>query len=266
MFIRLFAPLCALFLCLSPLHADTWTALKTSNRVQFSSDGTTWNTLAPGSVLQSGTWIRTGPRGRAILGKGSERIVYRSNALAAVSQTKSGSKTKVTHRRGSLLLSVETKRKRHTSVVTPHLAAVVKGTVFEVTAERDSSRLRVDEGVVEVSDREGQVNVPAGREIATLGQGILVARAKVTSLAKGKGRRIGLGLTRISAAESDRLAQAVARGVGAKVVVSLGLGKANANSKGKAKDGGDTPGQTAGNGNSNGNGNGNGNGGNGGEN
>ncbi|WP_299508638.1 hypothetical protein, partial [uncultured Roseobacter sp.] len=117
--------------------AEGWELQRADGNVRISVDGKTWSRAKDGTTLSSGTWIRTGPRSRAILGRGVERIIYRANTLAAVSVSQpTGQTTQVTHQRGSVFLSVVTKQRKRTSVVTPHLAAVIKGTVLEVTTNQ----------------------------------------------------------------------------------------------------------------------------------
>ncbi len=166
-------------------HASEWLVERATKNVSVSADGSSWRPIQAGAAVPNAYWVRTGPRARVILANGRERIMYRENTVAAVSVSQpSGQKTKVTQRRGSILLSVEKRRRQHTSVVTPHLAAVVKGTVFEVTVRRSRSDVRVDRGLVEVSDGDRSVDVPAGRAAAvnTSRKGIEVSRASKTSL------------------------------------------------------------------------------------
>ncbi len=154
--------------------------------------------MAAGDAVPNAYWVRTGPRARVLLAKGTERIMYRENTLAAISVSQpTGQKTKVMQRRGSILLSVEKRRRQHTSVVTPHLAAVVKGTVFEVTVRQSASQVRVDRGLVEVSDGDRSIDLPAGRAatVGTSRPGIEVAQASKTSLTS-KGT-VGLELAEV---------------------------------------------------------------------
>jgi len=113
-------------------HATGWLVERTTSNVQMSADGKTWQRVAVGLRVQDSYMIRTGPRARVVLAKGAERILYRGNTLAAISEP-SARRTQITQQRGSILLSVSKSGRQQTTVRTPHLAAVVKGTVFEVT-------------------------------------------------------------------------------------------------------------------------------------
>ncbi len=166
-------------------QASEWVVQRATKNVSVSANGTTWHGVKAGDAVPNAYWVRTGPRGRVILAKGSERIMYRANTIAAISVSQpKGKKTKVTQTRGSILLSVKKRRAQHTSVVTPHLAAVVKGTVFEVSVEGNRSDVRVDKGLVEVSDGDRSVNVSPGQvaRVNITRKGIDVAPTSETSL------------------------------------------------------------------------------------
>ena len=65
--------------------------------------------------------------------------------------------TTIIQRSGSIVLDVEKRNVKHFEVETPLLAALVKGTRFRVTVEKDRSYVDVLRGQVEVSDlRSGQ--------------------------------------------------------------------------------------------------------------
>ena len=216
----------------SAASAAEWIVERATKNVSVSADGSSWRSVQVGDSIPNANWVRTGPRARVMLSKGSERIMYRENTLAAISVSQpAAKKTKVTQMRGSVLLTVNKRRKQHTSVVTPHLAAVVKGTVFEVSVGRVRSDVRVDSGLVEVSDGERSVDVSKGQEASVGGSksGISVTDATETSL------------------NQDGL-------------VGLELAEINSNGKAGSNSNGDGNGNGNGNGNSGNNGNGNGNG------
>ncbi len=204
MTIRGFLVLSFLLLFSGVAQASQWIVERATKGVAMSADGSSWSTVRAGDAVPNSYWLRTGPKARVLLAKGAERIIYRENTLAAISVSEpSGRKTKVTQSRGSVLLSVEKRRTQHTSVVTPHLAAVVKGTVFEVTASREHSSVRVDRGLVAVSDGHRTVGVRPGLA-AKVGHGtksIHVTKTSKTSLnADGK---VGLRLTEVKSGGSS---------------------------------------------------------------
>ncbi len=228
--------------------ASDWIIERTTRDVSVSTDGRTWVTATAGQTIPNAAWVRTGTRGRLVLAKGSERILYRENTLAAIAVSEpTGQKTRVTQRKGSILLDVERRRTQHTSVVTPHLAAVVKGTVFEVTVAQDGSSVRVDEGVVAVSDGSDSVDVEAGRQASASARntGVSVTASTTSSLARSG--VVGLELAEIA---SD------GRAGGSENSNAGGNGKSNAGGNGKSNAGGNGNGNAGGNGKSNAGGNG----------
>ena len=66
-----------------PASAEGWSVFRVANSVQMSTDGKTWTSVSAGASLPNAAWVRTGPRGRVILARGEERIIYRGNTLAA---------------------------------------------------------------------------------------------------------------------------------------------------------------------------------------
>ncbi|MFQ6547004.1 FecR domain-containing protein [Aestuariibius sp. 2305UL40-4] len=220
-----------LFLIASTLAAaaQDWTLERAAGDVRISTDGRSWSQISTGAVLENGSWIRTGPRSRVILARGDERIVYRADTLAAISTSEpTGQRTRVTQQRGSIFLSVETRRRKHTSVVTPHLAAVVKGTVFEVSTDRAASTVRVDRGRVEVRDESGRADVPEGRQAVSSGRSLTVSDARVTSQIPGNPNAFGLDTRPIEAGRqgpSNRSADASGQGQ------SNGTGGGNGNDR-----------------------------------
>ena len=159
-----------------------WTVLRSAGDVTVSDDGRTWSRVTAGTTVPNPSWVRTGRSGRVILARDRERISYGPNSLASVSTSEpTGQKTRVRQRRGQLVLDIETRRRRETTVITPHLAAVVKGTRFEVNVGAASSAVRVDEGAVDVSASGDTVQVAAGQVATSSGSGIDVAATPATS-------------------------------------------------------------------------------------
>ncbi len=91
---------------------------------------------------------------------------------------------------GTVSADVDKRRKRHFSIQTPYLAAVVKGTEFDVEIKRKQTRVSVTEGLVGVVDVDtGEtVDVPAGSEVSTAAKagGGLFGQA-VAEAASGEG-------------------------------------------------------------------------------
>lgn len=129
-----------------------WSVANAGKQVMVTMDNQTWSPLRKGDAVPNGAWISTGPVGRAQLIRGKESVTFKPNTLASV--TTRGfffRKTEVLQQSGELELQIEKRMRPHTSVQTPFLAAVVKGTRFTVSVGRRDARVNVNEGLVEVT-------------------------------------------------------------------------------------------------------------------
>ena len=184
------------------------------------------------------------------------------------SQTK-GRKTYIQQKYGSLLLDVETRRRKHVTVRTPLLVAVVKGTRFEVKVGRKNATVSVKRGVVGVRSNNGgrSVDITSGqkadvsstssKQVAVSGRGVsnIAASARIFSKAKEKSNASSNGKAN---GNGNGNANGSSNGNS-----NNGGGNANGSSNGNSGNGGgNANGGSNGNsgGNANGNGNGNGNG------
>jgi len=116
------------------------------------------SSLSHSRILKPGDSIRTGQNGRALLVHGQEYILISPNSAVEIPrETKQGLLTTIIQRAGSIVLEVEKRNVKHFEVETPLLAALVKGTKFRITIEKNISYVDVLRGEVEVSDfRSGQ--------------------------------------------------------------------------------------------------------------
>jgi hypothetical protein len=114
--------------------------------------------LSHSRILKPGDSMHTGQNGRALLVHGQEYILISPNsAIEIPRETKQGLMTTIIQTAGSIVLEVEKRNVKHFEVETPLLAALVKGTKFRITIEKNSSYVDVLRGEVEVSDfRSGQ--------------------------------------------------------------------------------------------------------------
>ena len=137
---------------------NNWHVSNTSGNVWVTVGGVQQASLSHSSILKPGDSIRTGQNGRALLVHGEEYMLISPNsAIEIPKETKQGLLTTIIQRAGSVVLEVEKRNVKHFEVETPQLAAVVKGTRFRVTVEKDSSYVDVLRGQVEVSDfKSGQ--------------------------------------------------------------------------------------------------------------
>ena len=111
---------------------------------------TTTTNIGPGSVLE------TGANGHAMLSRGKESIVVAPNSRMSLPEDNRDGFTRVLQDFGTALFQVEKKNKRHFSVETPYLAAVVKGTRFTVDLTTEQPSVFVFDGAVEVADFSSQ--------------------------------------------------------------------------------------------------------------
>ena len=150
--------------------AQGWVVDKITQPAEYTLDASTWHELRAGMEVPNQSWIRTGRRGRLILRRELEMIQFKSNTVASIASRVEGGllRTHVQQKLGFILLDVETRAAKHTSVETPFLAAVVKGTRFSVDVHRRGAELRVERGVVEATDLAGgeRIDVHSGQRVS----------------------------------------------------------------------------------------------------
>jgi len=128
-----------------------WHIGKSSGDVWVTSAGAQQASLTNDAVLQPGDNIRTGRNGRVLLMRGAETMLISPNSVIEIPTEKTeGLATTIIQRAGSILLDVEKRNVKHFEVETPYLAAVVKGTQFRVSVNKDDSSVDVLRGEVEV--------------------------------------------------------------------------------------------------------------------
>lgn len=172
---------CLLIACFSAASAaadEAWVAARATDQVSYTLDNKTWSPLRKGMVVPNKAWISTGSRGRLQLVRGTESIAFHPNTLASVVTRGSGKsrKTEVNQHVGQIVLEIEKRQKPHTTVQTPFLAAVVKGTQFTVEVGAANAAVSVDRGVVEVTGFKSRErsNLTAGQKAAVTEAGMSV--------------------------------------------------------------------------------------------
>src|SRR6201994_3512112 len=151
-----------------------WSVKKSTGQVWITTSGAQQASLTQETALKIGDTIRTGPNGRVLLVRGEESILVSPNAVISLpTENKDGMTTTVTQQAGTILLEVERQNVKHFEVETPYLAAVVKGTQFQVSVDAMGSHVTVLRGQVEVADfSTGQIGqVLPGQTAASLLQG-----------------------------------------------------------------------------------------------
>ncbi|MEH6726991.1 MAG: FecR family protein [Hyphomicrobiales bacterium] len=137
-------------------------------------------------ILGPKVWIRTGIRGRAMLRRDKETILYRPNTQARLVQNNRSSRmTELYQTTGRLLVDVETRKYKHTTVMTPYLSVAVKGTRFQVFVGSGKSTVTVERGLVEVTDtrRSERVDVSRGQNVT------LAQRGNQRLMLRGRGKK-----------------------------------------------------------------------------
>jgi hypothetical protein len=140
-------------------EGGVWSVSKSSGEVWLTTTGATPASLTKEATLKPGDTVRTGPNGRVLLMRGEETILVSPNSVIGLpTEQKDGLSTTILQQAGSILLDVEKRNVKHFEVETPYLAAVVKGTHFQVTVNASNTRVDVQRGQVEVADfKTGQI-------------------------------------------------------------------------------------------------------------
>lgn len=132
-----------------------WEVTERSGEVSVEAGGV----VAPaerGLSLNTGDVVETGEAGRAVIVRGAEYVILspRSRIRIAVPEA-ADQTTQISQAFGSAEFRIGKKETGSFGVKTPYLAAVVKGTEFNVTVSDAGARLQVTEGKVEVSTLDG---------------------------------------------------------------------------------------------------------------
>jgi hypothetical protein len=147
----------ALFVLSTPAAASTkaWQISESTGSVSVESNGQV-RTGARGMALKAGDAVSTGSTGRAVIVRGGEYVIVSPKSRVRITKPEeSGAITQIFQSIGSALFKIEKKETPHFGVKTPYLAAVVKGTTFNVTVTANGATVQVTEGRVEVSTLDG---------------------------------------------------------------------------------------------------------------
>ncbi|MEP3464942.1 MAG: FecR family protein, partial [Parasphingorhabdus sp.] len=132
-----------------------WKLSETNGQVSVGRQGVT-KTAIGGQNLRAGDVIRTGSRGRAVVTRGDQYMVVAANSHIKLANPETdGVITQVFNYLGNVLFKVDKRKAKHFGVETPYMAAVVKGTTFNVTVGAEGSTVQVTEGAVEVATLDG---------------------------------------------------------------------------------------------------------------
>lgn len=133
--------------------AQDWVIAKSTGQVWVASPRAQAVALTREVPLLPGDQVQTGPNGRVLLLRGDERILVAPNSVISLPEKSAATgMTTILQRAGSITVEAEKKDHQHFEVLTPYLAAVVKGTQFTVQVDQGSAEVRVSTGKVEVAD------------------------------------------------------------------------------------------------------------------
>jgi len=119
--------------------------------------------LAIGDVVPVGSEIQTARGAVVFLSRRGDRIVIQPDTQLRIAEPEAGGLlTQFIQSFGNVFYDVEPRSSRSFGVKGPYMAAVVKGTRFLVTVNRDTNSVRVDEGRVLVQSADGGSSVMVG--------------------------------------------------------------------------------------------------------
>jgi|GEM_PF-4195280 len=128
---------------------QAWRVVQSIGDVSITAPQATISKPKPGTVLPAQSVIITGSNGRAILSRQGQQIVVQPNSRLELAPD-TGGRTVLRQLGGVASFKVDRRKVPHFQVETPFLAAIVKGTRFEVRVLKDSAEVDVSEGKVEV--------------------------------------------------------------------------------------------------------------------
>lgn len=154
-------------------QAGQWTLVQSIGEVSVEEPGVSKIAVKPNARLNEGATITTGPNGRAILTDGRSSITVSASSRLELPAANDESVTSIRQDFGTAVFKVQKKPTAHFEVQTPYLAAVVKGTTFEVTVDAMGATVDVAEGLVDVgANLSGERTlVPGGERVRVLRSG-----------------------------------------------------------------------------------------------
>jgi hypothetical protein len=170
--VRILATLVILCIALpASAFADDWLVTKLRGEAQ-QLVGNDWAPLQRGDIIPDDRMIRTLAGTRAMLQRGQETIeVSASTQIRIIDRDGAKPFTTVQQFFGTVAIEAEVQNVQHFAVQTPYLAAVVKGTHFEVKTITKQSVVKVQRGRVAVEDpHTGASTLIVAGQSATVGK------------------------------------------------------------------------------------------------
>jgi hypothetical protein len=136
------------------LGGDNWVVQLVTGSVQFSGSG---RPVVSGDKVPTGERLVSGPGGRALLVRRNDKITMSQNSSMSVGENLGDRLlTNIIQGMSTLLFQVEKNPGQQFHVVTPFLAATVKGTTFTVSIRPEGAAVHVTNGAVQVASRRGR--------------------------------------------------------------------------------------------------------------
>jgi hypothetical protein len=154
---RLDAALLGLAIAVIPAaaHADEWVAVKLRGAVYTYQFGQ-WTALRRNDVVSDDRVIRTGPDGAVQFTRDAETVDMGANTQIRIFDHNGRRFTTINESFGDVSIEANVRNVKHFAVQTPFVAAVVKGTKFEVASGQAASQVNVTRGKVGVEDFQNQ--------------------------------------------------------------------------------------------------------------
>ena len=152
--------------------ADQWHISRSSGAVWVGSDTAQLVSLGPTTDVPGGATVMTGEGARLFLVRGTQTMLVGPNTVVTLPDSDSNGITTILEQAGEITFDVDRQKVKHFAVETPYLAAVVKGTNFNIRVDGEGGAVAVNRGLVEVHDlvTGDIVDTPVGQMAQVSGQ------------------------------------------------------------------------------------------------
>jgi hypothetical protein len=158
--------------------ADDWNVTRLRGEVMQLVDGE-WLPLNRADIVPDDRRIKTTNNGHVTLVRGNETLeLGPSTQVRIIDQGGAKPYTTVLQSWGTVAVEAEVRQVEHFAVQNQYLAAVVKGTRFEVSAKSSGASVDVERGRVSVGDAEASTVVTAGQRVSVAHDGTLKVSGK----------------------------------------------------------------------------------------
>jgi nitrogen fixation protein FixH len=170
------------------VHAGEWRAVEARGFVTVQEPSMESRRLKGGESVPAGALISTGADGRAVLSDGRDAINVFTHSRIRIPASASGAEARFFQYLGRVRYKAGARKQGSLSVDSPRLAAVVKGTVFEVEVGSGKDRVHVSEGRVAVVSK-----IDARTVLLNRGQAFSVASGHTTETQASRPENAAVG-------------------------------------------------------------------------